>query len=60
MAKEKELVLSKEDIIKKLLHYIEYWQEYNHNKQNVIFILKSLKVMIKRDSDGDWHSLRSR
>lgn len=51
-ARDKELLLSKEDMIKKFLEFIEFWREKKATKSSVIFILKVLRHIIVRGGDG--------
>ncbi|EAR95948.2 MIR domain protein (macronuclear) [Tetrahymena thermophila SB210] len=43
-----DLLISKEDIIKKLLNFINFWKEMGSSKGSVIFIIKTLRHIIER------------
>lgn len=47
-AKDRELLLGKADIIKKLLQYIGNWREKRSSKSSVIFTLKVLRHIVIR------------
>lgn len=47
-AKDKELLLSKEDMIKKFLNFIEFWKEKGSSRNSVLFTLKFLRHIIVR------------
>ncbi len=47
-APDKQILLTKEDLICKFLNYIEYWKEKLSPKNTVIFILKFLRHIIER------------
>ena len=43
-----DLLISREDIIKKFLSFIRFWKEMGSSKGSVIFILKTLRHIIER------------
>jgi len=47
---QKDLLLTIEDIIVKLLFFIEYWKQNRAEKKNVIFVLQILTKILKQSS----------
>ena len=45
-ANDQELLIKKEDILRKFISYIEFWREKNFSKSCVIFIIKFLRLFI--------------
>lgn len=43
----KDLLLTNEDIIVKILAYLQYWKTNTASKENVIFILNVLSTILK-------------
>lgn len=46
---QKELLLNNEDIIVKILTYLQNWEANRASKANVIFILRVLSAILKAD-----------
>lgn len=44
---QKDIVLECEDILYKILNFLEYWRQKNGKKQNVVFLLKVLCNVLK-------------
>lgn len=42
----KDLIISRDDIIVKLLNYIEHWKVRNASRHTVIFIIKSIRALL--------------
>ena len=47
-AKEPDLIITKEDMIRRLLQFIEFWREKGASGNSVIFCLKCLRHIIVR------------
>jgi hypothetical protein len=45
-AKDKDILITKENIILKLLSYIEFWKEKGASKNSIIFTLKALRHIV--------------
>lgn len=43
-----DLLIHKEDLIKKFLNFIRFWKEKDSSKGSVIFIIKTLRHIIER------------
>ncbi|CAD8074919.1 unnamed protein product [Paramecium sonneborni] len=43
----KDLIISRDDIIVKLLSYIEHWKERKASRHTVIFIIKSIRALLE-------------
>lgn len=43
-----DLLISKEDIIKKFLGFLRFWKEMGSSKGSAIFILKTLRHIVER------------
>ncbi|CAD8158586.1 unnamed protein product [Paramecium pentaurelia] len=43
----KDLIISRDDIIVKLLNYIEHWKVRNASRHTVIFIIKSIRALLE-------------
>lgn len=48
---QKDLLLNTEDIIIKLLYFIEFWKQNRAQKKNVIFVLKILTKILDDAQD---------
>ena len=48
---QKDLLLASEDIIIKLLYFIEYWKQNRAEKKNVVFVLQILAKILKGTDD---------
>jgi hypothetical protein len=44
--REREILISKDDIITKLLRYIQYWKAKKANRNTIIFILNSIRTLM--------------
>lgn len=59
-----DLLVSKEDLIKKFLGFIRFWKEMGSSKGSVVFLIKTLRHIIERsdnlndskDSDSKYSS----
>jgi hypothetical protein len=49
----RELLVSKDDIIVKLLQYIQYWKAKRANRNTIIFILKSIRSLVSTGSKAE-------
>ena len=47
----REVLVGKDDIIIKLLQYIQYWKARGANRNTIIFILKSIRQMMVANGD---------
>ena len=48
---QKDLLLVNEDIIVKILNYLQNWEEKQASKANVIFMLSVLSAILKSAND---------
>ena len=56
---QKELLLNSEDILIKLLYFIEFWKQNQARKKNVVFVVKILQRILK-ECLGDEEELTER
>lgn len=51
---QKDLLLNSEDLLFKLLNFIEFWKQNHSQQKNVIFVIKAMyKILMQCEDDGE-------